>query len=248
MKKITLALSLVLVLAMVFCLGACGPKAPVVSTGKYYAPVHGAGYVGEATVTVTDGKVTSATLDEACFPTYVQAPATVTGDDVVETKVTSHGSEVDVRYYKTVKFGSTTAIFDVTDKTYKVNGVAWLTWLQTEANAQSYFEAVVANNVAVVVNGAEDRSVMTAKALLKSKNGYGGTSFNWAKNVKATIDYIVSYGFDKASTLQKNDETKLWVDANGIETGATWNDMNKNGENYFGYIKLLTKAYEKIAK
>ncbi|MEG2116148.1 MAG: hypothetical protein RRZ69_00535, partial [Clostridia bacterium] len=165
MKKV-----LVVVLAIALTLtmfSACGKAPAEPKTGEAYSPVHGGNYIGKATVTVLDGKVTAATLDEACYPTEVQATADVAAADKV---VVGEGAKAKT-YYKTVKFAGVTAIYDV--DTYKVDGVAFKTWALTEANAKKYFDAVVANDVAVVVGGAEKKDLMTAKTLLKSQNGYG---------------------------------------------------------------------------
>ena len=52
--------------AAVLALAACGGN--TAKTGEAVGLVHGAGYVGFATVTVDGEKITKATLTEYCFP------------------------------------------------------------------------------------------------------------------------------------------------------------------------------------
>lgn len=239
MKRLV-TLLLVLVLALSLFAG-CGAKE---ATGEAYATVHGAGYVGKATVTVDGkGKITAATLDEACYPSQVAATESVPEAD--RGNATSHGSQVMV--YKNVKFAGNTLVFDDAANSYKLNGTLFVDWLQTESNAKVYYDAVVANDVAVVVNGKEDKTVMTAAALLKSQNGYGGTKFDWKKNRDATVNYVVANGFAAMASVAKNDDGEF-VDSNGVKTGATWTDMNSEKEKSISYLGILKMAYDKVAK
>lgn len=244
MKKV---LIVVLAIALALTAFAGCAKEPVVKTGEAYGPVHGGGYVGYASVTVTDGKVTGAQLDEACYPSHILAGAEVPDADKVTVSIESKGKVTEKTYYKTVKFGDVTATVDTAIADYSVGGVAWKTWVQTEANAKKFYDAVVANKVSVVVGGADKTDIMTAKTLLKSLNGYGQPNFDWAKNQKATIDYVVKNGFDVASSLKNDATAKTWTDSNGVvATGATWSDMNTVKEGTLSYIKLLTNAYDKV--
>lgn len=214
-------------------------------TGESYAPVHNAGYVGYATVTVKGGKIKKATLEEVCFPTYVTAGESVAeGDKVVDGTKT---------YYKTVKFAEVTLTYDADQNSYMVGTTKWIDWLQTEANAESYVKAVYANKCYVVLGGQNDATVMTKAALNKRENGYGANPshfFDWPGNAQATVDYVVKYGFDKMTSLvvAPADENgkKYWTDGT-VVTGATWTDMYTTKANSTNYMELLKKAYDKVA-
>lgn len=232
------------------------PEEPVAKTGTTYGLVHGAGYVGKATVTTTDGEITGATLEEVCFPTQVKAGDTVAEEDKVGD------------YYKTVKYGGVTLVYDAEADggkgAYTVGEQTFVEYLQTEANCRAYFEAVVEDNVAVVVGGAESKTVMTNAALNKDENGYwtntkdkeGNSYSRWKVNRDATINYVSEHGVEGLKNLVKSEEgvedaygvnAKYWKDSNGVSTGATWSDMFKDEapENYFTYAQLLISAAEK---
>lgn len=251
--KVTLCMLAVCALAATFaaCQPEEEPEEPVVKTGTAYSLVHGAGYVGKATVTTTDGKITGATLNEMCFPTQVKAAETVADDDKVNG------------YYKTVKYGSVTLTYDAEAEAYTVGGQTFVEYLQTEANCQAYFEAVAAGNVAVVVNGAEDKAVMTNAALNKDVNGYwtntkdkdGNAYSRWKVNRDATVNYVKEHGVEGLKNLTQAEavedsygaNAKYWKDSNGVSTGATWSDMYKAEAptNYKTYAQLFIAAAAK---
>ncbi|MDE7454880.1 MAG: hypothetical protein K2M64_03530 [Clostridia bacterium] len=209
-----------------------------------YGLVHGQGYVGIATVTVKYGKISKATLDEACFPTQVKATADA-GDYAV-----ANGSNY---FWKTVKYGNVTMTYEAGEeyKGYKVGNQTLVEFFQDAANCKAYAEAVMANKVTVVTADGEKTDIMTAQTLLKSNNGYWtvnetSTQLGWKANVTATCNYVVTYGFagvtssedlkteDHSATNAKLDNE--FVDKNGVATGATWTDM-------WDYVNLLHTAY-----
>lgn len=247
-----LVVLLVFVLAMsVLMLVACGPK-----TKTAYGLVHGKGYVGKATVEVANGSLVSASIDEACLPTYVKSAEAITGY-TVEGTYSNHGKPSTANFYKTVKFAGVTMVYDGTlvdgySKGYMVGTQTMLEFFADEANCEKYFNAVSENKVAVVLANGDDTTILNAAALLKSQNGYWGSpndkALGWTANVEATCAYVVANGFSGAS--QKTDFTatdhsatnpKLdneFVDKNGVSTGATWTDM-------WDYFSLLKTAFEK---
>ncbi|MBO5525919.1 MAG: hypothetical protein J5993_04135 [Clostridia bacterium] len=220
---------------------------PTVKTtfGIGYGMVHGAGYVAKATVAMNDGKYDEIAWDEACLPTYIVAPEAT--DDTVTTTVISHGSEVEKIFYKTVKFADVTMTYDLEKNTYVVGEQTMVEFFQNEANAKKYFEAVFAGRVAVVVNGADDYTVMTPGKLLKSRNEYwdniGASGLGYWQNYANTISYIKANGLAAAKTLDPdNKDGKVWVDGNGVSTGATWTDLATTKENSLSYVELVERA------
>ena len=231
--------------------------------GAAYALVHGGSYVGEATVSVDkDGKVTEATLNEVCLPTYVTAGEDVAEADKVTVTVTDHGSEVEKSYYKTVSYGDVTLTYDATAKDYKSGSTTMAEFFQTEANAKAYFEAVMGNKVSVTVGGEKKTDIMNKASLCKEENGYwtkqdadGNDYSRWEMNRDATVNYVKEHGVDLLDSLVRNTEAekdeygadaKYWVDTNGVSTGATWTDMNSDttGKGYLSYVQLILKAYD----
>lgn len=227
------------------------PNVPVVKTGTAYSLVHGGSYVGKATVTTTDGEITDATLNEICLPTQVKAGGNVAADDQVNG------------YYKTVKYGEVTLTYDADASAYMVGEQTLVEYLQDAAKCEAYFEAVAAGNVAVVVNGAEDKTVMTNAALNKDENGYwtntkdkeGNSYSRWKVNRDATVTYVLEHGVEGLNNLTQADavedaygaNAKYWIDSNGVSTGATWSDMYKAEApaNYLTYSQLLITAAAK---
>lgn len=254
-KILAVVLATLLVVAAVVVLAACDDPAattdPVVINGVAYGAVH-SGCIGKATVVVTDGKVTAATLDEAELPTSVK-PTTEEAETYAEYVVNG--------YWKTVKWTGVTATYE--DGGYKVGEQALKDYLAVPANAKLYFEAVAANEVKVAVStkAADDKTdIMTAAKLLKSQNGYwqgekitNPAHLGWKANVDATIAYVVANGFGafdgKPSTADGTvvdnsaEDAKLdneVVDKNGVRTGATWSD-------FILYYNLLKAASDQAA-
>lgn len=238
-----------------------------------YGLVHGKGYVGQASITVKNGSITVADLNEACLPTYVTAPEAI-ANVTVEGKYMNHGKLATANFYKTIKFGGITMIYDATisnpdaaanqqvSKGYMVGTQTMVEFFANANNCKTYFDAVSSNSVSVVTANGDSKDIMTADALLKTKNGYWGSpnanALGWTANVKATCDYVKAHGFDgitakedlkhKDGYVADNDVStstdKLyneWLDKNGVATGATWSDM-------WDYVNLLHTAYSTIVK
>lgn len=236
MKKILVIALAVVMMVSALALVACGPQEKVA-----YGIVHKS-YVGKGTVVVAGGKISSASIDEACLPTYVVASEA--SDDTVTATVLDHGNEVQKHFYKTVKFADITLEYDLTDG-YKSGSTKLMDLLKEEANCEKWFEAVASDSVSVMIAGKEDKTIMTSAKLLKSKNGYWGTpaenALGWKANVKATCDYVVANGFAAESFEQVAGEGKLdneKVDNLGVHTGATWTDM-------LDYYNVLKAAFGK---
>lgn len=221
-------------------LAACGPKA---KTGEAYALCHGGSYVAGATVTVTDGKATAATLGEVCLPAYVTADDTVAADAKVTGTIVDHGAEKTVSYYKTVAFGTYTLTATVSE----AGALSYTGADFSQATVcEAYYKAVMADEVKT--NGAT--GIHTKKALSKEENGYGGERFNWKANRDATVDAFLKYGAEKclaATQADADDAGKKYWTVDGEKTGATWTDFNQVKEGYDSYIKVLADA-EKAAK
>lgn len=263
MKKfVAVALAGVSACALCFGLAACKEDETNEEAAVAYGLVHGGSYVGKATVEVDkDGKVTDATLNEVCLPTYVTADDSVAAEDKVTVTVTDHGSEVEKSYYKTVSYGDVTLTYDATAKDYKSGSTTMAEFFQTEANAKAFFEAVMENKVSVSVGGENKTDIMNKASLCKEENGYWTTKDDednsysrWKVNRDATVEYVKENGVQMLATLVRNTEgttddyganAKYWVDGNGVSTGATWTDMNSDTSeaNYFSYAQLFVKAY-----
>ena len=236
MKKILVIALAVVMMVSALALVACGPQEKVA-----YGIVHKS-YVGKGTVVVAGGKISSASFDEACLPTYVVASEA--SDDTVTVEVEDHGEMKTKHYYKTVKFADITLEYDAADG-YKSGSTKLMDLLKDEANCEKWFEAVASDSVSVMIAGKEDKTIMTSAKLLKSKNGYWGTpaenALGWKANVKATCDYVVANGFAAESFEQVAGEGKLdneKVDNLGVHTGATWTDM-------LDYYNVLKAAFNK---
>ncbi|MBQ2894661.1 MAG: hypothetical protein IJE92_04000 [Clostridia bacterium] len=236
MKKILVIALAVVMMVSALALVACGPQEKVA-----YGIVHKS-YVGKGTVVVAGGKISSASIDEACLPTYVVASEA--SDDTVTATVLDHGNEVQKHFYKTVKFADITLEYDLTDG-YKSGSTKLMDLLKEEANCEKWFEAVASDSVSVMIAGKEDKTIMTSAKLLKSKNGYWGTpaenALGWKANVEATCAYVVANGFAAESFEQVAGEGKLdneKVDNLGVHTGATWTDM-------LDYYNVLKAAFNK---
>lgn len=208
-----------------------------------YGLVHGKGYVGEATIVRTQqGVIVSAGLEEACLPTYIAAEAAIEDVTTTDTAYPSHGSEVTKHFYTTVKFGGNTFTYSTTEHDYVMEGTTLKAWLEDEANAMVYFLSVSNDQVAIVnAEGKDDFTVMTSAKLFKSENGYwstpSGSQLGWKTNVEKTVEYVMNNGFVQDEFTTDNKVGNVFVDENGVSTGATWTDFND-------YYQLLKKAYE----
>ena len=236
MKKILVIALAVVMMVSALALVACGPQEKVA-----YGIVHKS-YVGKGTIVVAGGKISSASIDEACLPTYVVASEA--SADTVTVEVEDHGEMKTKHYYKTVKFADITLEYDAADG-YKAGSTKLMDLLKDEANCEKWFEAVASDSVSVMIAGKEDKTIMTSAKLLKSKNGYWGTpaenALGWKANMEATCAYVVANGFAAESFEQVAGEGKLdneKVDNLGVHTGATWTDMAD-------YYNVLKAAFNK---
>lgn len=224
--------------------------------GEAYGLVHGAGYVGYASVTVNGDKVTDATLSEVCFPDHVK-----TADD---------------DYYATVTYGDVTMTYDADAETYKVGTQTIKEYFQSGENCKAYYDAVMSNSVTVKVGNENKTDIMTKAALSKDENGYWTRTKNeegkwvtdvnakdanaysrWKMNRDATIKYVKEHGVENLLKLVKSDtatpdakedkDVKYWMDGT-INTGATWNDLNSTKEGSFSYAQLIVNAYNAAKK
>ncbi len=227
-------------------LAACGGNnageskapAPVVKNGEAFGLVHGAGYVGYATVTTTDGKITAATLTEYCFPSHVTATEAIEGKTTTLTITGKHGEETK-NFYNEVKFGTYTLTVDAEAKGYKTaDGKTEVQLFGTDAAAKAWKEAIVAGNVEV--NGV--KTIMTNDTICKDKNGYGGTKFDWKGNRDKTVAAFIEHG-KALENATYNSDAKKWS-LNDVELGATWTDLNTRKEGTLSYVELLVKALD----
>lgn len=237
-----------------------------------YGLVHGKGYVGKADVTVKNGAVSAAELDEACLPDYSSVRPTEAIEGVtVEGKYNNHGKVVTGYFYKTVKFADVTMTYDATiadttvaeanqvSKGYMVGSKTMVEFFADEANCQKYFDAVAKNEVKVVLADKEDTTIMCAATLLKTQNGYWGNpaanALGWAANVKATIDYVKANGFNGITAKDDLKHTEGYDSAK--DTAAAdkmYNEwFDKNGvatgatwSDLWDYVNLLHNAFNKI--
>lgn len=224
--------------------------------------VHGAGYVGVATVGLTkdyhgDINIAAVTLKEYCLPTQV-APTDVTG--LAETDYVKYaGKHGDSYAYKTAKIGDVT----LTAKTEEVTADGKTTtklvgyvkegettnWFAKVDNQKAYVNHLV-NGGKVVYEVSTGNVEADVSKFDKDVNGYGGTTFNWKENRDATVAMVMTYGTDAclAATRQTEageDGRRYWVVKDGDEdvvTGATWTDLNTVKEGSTSYVQLIKNA------
>lgn len=225
-----------------------------IHTGDAFGLVHNAGYAGFASVTVKAGAITDVQLSEVCLPTQVTA-----GSDVAdEYKVTVGEGEKAKSYYKTVTYAGVTMTYDAT-KGYMVGDKTLKEYFQNEQNVKTYYKAVMANKVTVIVgegNEGKKTDVMTKAALSKEENGYWAGDkihegqLGWKANRDAIVKYVKEHGVDHLLTLVRDtkDEnnpngTNMWMDGT-ISTGATWTDQNTQKENSVSYSQLIKNAFD----
>lgn len=196
-------------------------------TGEAYGLVHGAGYVGYASITVDGDKVTALTLTEVCFPSQVSIKGTstetaeaakaaipyatgTTAADYVVVETSSTKDEVTTytatAYYKTVSYGDVTMVYDAAAKSYKVGEKTLKEYFTTEANCKAYYEAAVSDKITVTVGTEKKTGVMNKKALSKEENGYwSGSNYplGWKGNRDATVKYVKENGVANLLKLVK---------------------------------------------
>lgn len=228
-----------------------------IHTGEAFGLVHGAGYAGFASITVKAGAITDVQLSEVCLPTYITIPnddTTIGADYKVKATVKDHGKDVEKTFYKTVTFGSVTMTYDLT-KGYVVGDKTMVEFFQDAQNVKTYYKAVMANKVAVIVGEGDEgkkTDVMTKAALSKEENGYwagdkiAAGQLGWKANRDAIVKYVKEKGVDELLKLELKEleGDKYWVDTNGVSTGATWTDQNTEKANTLSYSKLIKNAFD----
>ena len=144
--------------------------------------------------------------------------------------------------------------YDLT-KGYMVNDKTMVEFFQDAQNVKTYYKAVMANKVAVIV-GEGDKGkktdVMTKAALSKEENGYWAGDkikpgqLGWKANRDAIVKYVKEKGVDELLKLELKEleGDKYWVDTNGVSTGATWTDQNTEKANTLSYSKLIKNAFD----
>ena len=223
--------------------------------------VHGAGYIGVATVGLTkdyhgDINIAAVTLKEYCLPTQV-APKDVS--TLAEADYVKYaGKHGDAYAYKTAKIGDVTLTAKtVTGEDGKVSLVGYVkdgeetNWFTNVENQKTYVNHLV-NGGKVVYEVSTGNIESDVTAYDKDVNGYGGTTFDWKANRDATVAMVMTYGTDASlaavrQTEAGEDGKKYWVVKDGEEdvvTGATWTDLNTVKEGSTSYVQLIKNAEE----
>lgn len=241
-----------IVVVSAFFFVACGDK-EVTASG--YGLVHGH-YVGEVTVTVKGGLVTSAKVEEYFLPyNFAKVDATHKDrEDVLEAD--SRGSAV--YYAKYVKVDDILFTGEVTGEegsrtvVYKATGINNIEeWVKTEANAKKYVEAVKANKVFIADSTGAKHTVLTTvdanakNSMQKSKSGYwpkpeNGSNLGWAANMAEFVKDITGTKVDgTVEVTQENGKNVIKI--NGVKSGATATD-------YKDYYEVAKRAYANATK
>ena len=128
---------------------------------------------------------------------------------------------------------------------YSATGIADIeVWVQTEANAKAYVDAVKAGNYSFANAAGEVVEYVMGDAsakvnIKKSLSGYwSGASYplGWAGNIAAFITGITGTEMNAdLATIVKNSETKFWS-IGTIVTGATMTD-------FIDYYQVAQRAY-----
>lgn len=247
--------------AGVAALAGCGETE---TKGEAYGLVHGAGYIGYASITVKGDKITDATLSEVCLPTYVVAGDSVADADKVSDTVMDHGSEVTKVFYKTVSYGDVTLTYEA-GKGYMNGTTSFADMMKDEAKAKAYYDAVMSNSVSVTIGSAKKTDILNKAALSKDENGYwtrkdkdGNDYSRWKMNRDATVNYVKEHGVanltqlvmseEKAPDVKEDKEVNYWMDGT-ISTGATWSDFYKaDASGYLTYAQLFINAHAAATK
>lgn len=237
-----------------------------------YGLVHGQGYVGQASITVKNGSITVADLDEACLPTYVTSKEAIENVTVVG-KYLNHGKVSPANFYKTVKFGGVTMTYDATianpsdeeskqvSKGYMVGNQTMLEFFADANNCKTYFDAVAKDAVSVTTASGDKTDIMCAATLLKTQNGYwnppAANALGWAANVKATCDYVKAKGFANVAAKEDLQHKEGYVSSSDTVTAdKMYNEwLDKTGaqtgatwSDMWDYVNLLHTAYSQIVK
>ena len=220
------------------CAGGASEK-----SGEAYALTHGTNrFIGYSKVTVSGDKVTDLILTEVNLPTQVK--------------------NADGKAYVVVTYGNVTINYDETDSKYKVGTQTIDEYFRSETNCKAYYDAAIAGNIqgATTADGAKE--TITKAVLSKEENGYwtrqdndGKDYSRWKWNRDQTVAYVKANGVSGLSTLTKpetangkdllNADVTMWVDGNGVSTGATWSDLGSkpDANTFTSYAQLIVKAY-----
>ncbi len=207
-----------------------------------YGMVHEV-YVSKVTVTYKDGDVTDVEIDEVCLPYYVNPRF---GSDYLGV-TTTYGTEWKV--YKSFTFNGDTWTLDESVEYGDHAGDCKGDWKNEDGEyllaslyadedlCEAWFNAVINSEIGTLTakDDYSNKDVLSASTLYKQVNGYwmDGIGLSWAGNVAATCEYIIENDLD-AEWFETNSD-KVFVDSNGVTTGATWIDM-------YDYVNLMCKA------
>jgi hypothetical protein len=251
MKKLfVLLLSLILTITLFACGEVEEETVPTETTGVGYGLVH-SHYVGIVELTVgIDGNVTEASIEEYFLP--YSAAKVVIADPLdlpvdVLSVTGSRGTSYYAKYFSVdgVLFeGTVDGEAPAQSITYSANGIPDIeVWVETEANAKIYIDAVDAGLVFIAnADGTESAYEMadaSAKVnMRKSETSYwSGSSYplGWAGNINALIAALIGTNVgEDVSALAKN-EGGYWV-VGDIVTGATMTD-------FADYYLVAQRAY-----
>ncbi|TNF09276.1 MAG: hypothetical protein EP317_01155 [Bacillota bacterium] len=231
-------------------------KVDVARTAIGYGLVHGH-YVGVIEVTINAaGNVTAAEVEEYFLP-YSAAKVVVADPENLPADVMSVTGSRGTSYY--AKYFSVDGILftgtvngdaPAQSITYAADGIDNIeVWVETEANAKRYVEAVEAGTVFIANEDGTASSYAMADnsakvSMKKSESGYwSGVNYplGWAGNMAAFVTAITGTKLNASlETIVKNTETGFWS-IGTIVTGATMTDF----KDYYevaqrGYATALT--------
>ena len=170
-------------------------------------------------------------------------------DYVTVTETDASTSETTTTYYyKTVNVGDVAFTYNTDDSAYETaDGTTLAVWCQTEANAKTYYDAVMNNNINVVLSSGNGATIYTKATLNKEDNGYGGTRYDWAGNRNAVCYFLQNYGMDALLATVQNETSGEWEWTNpdgDVVTAGTANDINSDPtDGHLSYAQILELAY-----
>lgn len=218
--------------------------------GVSYGLVHGH-YVGVAEVTVNaDDEVVSVKFDEYFLPYSFASVVVVDTENIPLDIVTVIGSRGTTYYAKYVSVNGTTFTGAVSGDagsqtiTYSTSGVDNIdTWVEVEANAKIYVDAVKSDKVFIANQDGTKSSYAMANTnaklgWTKSSTGYwtnpASYPLGWGGNIKAITDSLI--GTKVVATEDMITINDSW-EIDGLVTGATLVD-------FLDYYLLIQEAYQ----
>lgn len=243
-------------LLVVACVGAIGAGVAAMSacggggyTGEAYSLTHKGGYVGYTSITIDkDGNVKKLTLTEVVLPDHF-------GDT-----------------YTKYTYGDVT--IELKNEEYLVGTTALKDYLQDEAKCKDFYLAAMGNKITGTKADGKTETVKKTEWSKETNNywmcdkkedgswdnhanpPYSNDAYSqWKWNRDNTVNYVKKNGVVGLLTLVRgteaaiypNDEkstAKMWVDANGVSTGATWSDLGSAPTSgYLSYAQLIVKAF-----